>query len=1067
MTFAQPFEGYEILERVGAGAMGTVFKARQKRLNRIVALKVLRPSLARNTHYVDRLRREARIVAQLNHPNIVAGYDLGEEAGYHFFVMEFVQGRSLRELLVEWGSFPPELVLDFAIQVTSALDHAWQKGVIHRDIKPANILIDDQNRVKLSDMGLAKGPSDLTLTRDGATVGTPQYISPEQARDPQSADVRSDLYSLGATMFHMATGLPPFQAETLAQVLTKVLHDPAPSPRQVNPALSEGLDLVIRKLLAKEPGLRYQTPAELLADLERVQRQERPRVDEAALDETSSRPRVRRVWYLASAATVLLAAVALWLGSGEPAPRAADLLERRLRAELDRADGYARRFEVLAAAEAEQPTAELRDVVRGFRGGVETTFLAALDRHLDGYRSDALQSGQLDQWLHSPAGWRDAAALRTEFLLRRMEQQLRVELAALPDGLVSEVNRRFAQFERDVIGRIGERNRELLAALRDHHLREVPHAWQPLLQARDFRNAELALREAVREFFGRDGRPQRADLGGTVEAQVAAIDDATLEKGLATIAAEEQKVVAAFELELGRALDALRRALGGDPVAVDRELDRVAAELRRDYPRSQFRPEADPWPAADARLRALERDVELELAGAERSALQQSLRIVCRGLVFDGQPGRGADWLRRQELRSAEAQAERDAFASWFEDAQLAYDRLLAVADEPTEARYAHGRGSIALRTVGVDGAPALAPVRNGVPMPAPFELRWSSMFGPWREAIGRSEPAVPAERLARGIAVWSFVGGESFSGFRTVPREQIDVAQRLERLIAGQRPDEPVEATIRAAYAVLDEALQEADPAKLEAALAQIPELPPHEPRQGQQDLVQAAQRQLVALRGRADRRKTIEAELPPGTELAVAPDGTVSLRYALQDERIELPSGWTRAHDGLRAEPVPSAAAGSPAQPLLLPDGLGAAAQVTVSLRLRLPPSPNQPVLHLFELHGAVFVLGMLRDGRPISHLVTPATADRADLLKRALQPALVAAERALPVFVPGALHTLRLEVARQRDRLRGRLWIDGQELPVGPAIDAGSRMFAGLRVQPLQELELERVELQSGER
>ena len=183
--FDQPFQDYEILDRVGGGAMGTVFKARQKRLNRVVALKILKPSLARDKRYVDRLRREARIVASLSHPHIVAGYDLGEEGGYHFFVMEFVEGKSLRQLLVEWGMFAEEYVLRVARQVAEALDHAYERDIIHRDIKPGNVLINENGSVKLTDMGLAKGPADLTLTRDGATVGTPMYVSPEQARNPQ------------------------------------------------------------------------------------------------------------------------------------------------------------------------------------------------------------------------------------------------------------------------------------------------------------------------------------------------------------------------------------------------------------------------------------------------------------------------------------------------------------------------------------------------------------------------------------------------------------------------------------------------------------------------------------------------------------------------------------------------------------------------------------------------------------------------------------------------------------------------------------------------------------------
>ena len=184
-------------------------------ITNIVALKVLKPSLARDKRYVERLRREARIVASLSHAHIVAGYDLGEEGGYHFFVMEFVEGKSLRQLLNEWGMFSEGYVLRVARETALALDHAYQRDVIHRDIKPGNILIDEVGKVKLTDMGLAKGPADLALTRDGATVGTPMYISPEQARNPQDVDVRSDLYSLGATLYHMATGVPPLLVVTV------------------------------------------------------------------------------------------------------------------------------------------------------------------------------------------------------------------------------------------------------------------------------------------------------------------------------------------------------------------------------------------------------------------------------------------------------------------------------------------------------------------------------------------------------------------------------------------------------------------------------------------------------------------------------------------------------------------------------------------------------------------------------------------------------------------------------------------------------------------------------------
>src|SRR5262245_33674610 len=360
MSFAQPFHDYEILDRVGAGAMGTVFKARHKKLGRIVALKVLRPSLARDARFVDRLRREARIVAALNHPHIVTGYDLGEEGGYHYFVMEFVEGKALSALLAEWGIFAEDQVLKVATQVAAALDHAFQRNVIHRDVKPGNILIDETGSVKLTDMGLAKGPADLTLTRDGATVGTPQYISPEQARNPQDVDVRSDLYSLGATLYHMATGQPPFKGDSMAEVITQVLHEVPIAPRVINPALSEGMALVIRKLLAKNLRLRYQTPRELLDDLERVRNEQRPQVDESRLSagETDTQPSALK-WSLGVVVGAALLAGGVWLGTqlvtgplhGDPP----DAWLGALRQELDTLPNPGQRLLRLRLAAAEAP----------------------------------------------------------------------------------------------------------------------------------------------------------------------------------------------------------------------------------------------------------------------------------------------------------------------------------------------------------------------------------------------------------------------------------------------------------------------------------------------------------------------------------------------------------------------------------------------------------------------------------------------------------------------------------------------------------------------------------------
>ncbi len=312
----QPFPDFEILGKIGSGSMGAVFLARQLSLDRLVALKVLKPSLSRDRRYVERLSREARLVARLDHPNIVHAYDLRQEKGYHFFVMEYVEGRSLRDLLKDWGRLPEEQVLRIGIQVGLALEHARKHGVIHRDIKPANILVQEDGNVKLADLGLAKGPEALSAGRQEGerTLGTPLYMSPEQARDPGLADIRSDIYSLGATLFHAACGVPPFQGNDPGEVLTKVLHSPAPSPRSVFPGISPGLDLLLRKCLLKDPDRRYQAPMELVEDLKRVQATKLPAVDAEEL-ETGRRPR-KLLWGGLALLAAGLAAVLVFSGKG-------------------------------------------------------------------------------------------------------------------------------------------------------------------------------------------------------------------------------------------------------------------------------------------------------------------------------------------------------------------------------------------------------------------------------------------------------------------------------------------------------------------------------------------------------------------------------------------------------------------------------------------------------------------------------------------------------------------------------------------------------------------------------
>ncbi len=266
----QPIEGFEILERLGSGGMGTVFKARQISMNRVVALKILKKSDLKDSLSLERLRREALVTARMDHPHIVKGIDFGQTSRYYYFVMEYVKGRSVKKILDQEGSIPEKKALSIVRDLAEALDHAFGSKVIHRDIKPGNIIITPEGRAKLTDLGLAKGIIDLTVTKEGTTVGTPQYISPDQARDPSEAGIRSDIYSLGATFYHMVTGRVPFEGGSVAEVITNVLYGRPKPPESFCDSLNPAISRCISRMMAKAQKRRYQTPAELIADLDLI-----------------------------------------------------------------------------------------------------------------------------------------------------------------------------------------------------------------------------------------------------------------------------------------------------------------------------------------------------------------------------------------------------------------------------------------------------------------------------------------------------------------------------------------------------------------------------------------------------------------------------------------------------------------------------------------------------------------------------------------------------------------------------------------------------------------------------
>jgi tRNA A-37 threonylcarbamoyl transferase component Bud32 len=305
--------GYRIEGIVGRGATGIVYRARQASVDRVVALKVLHQELVGSASALRRMQREARLTAKLAHPNIISAIDMGELGGQLWYAMELVDGLSLAERIAERPLSEREALRIF-IPLCEALRHAHERGVVHRDVKPANILIERGGRALLVDLGLAYSEDDPVLTKSGGTLGTPHYISPEQARDPASADVQSDLWSFGATLYHAVTGRTPFQGESVAEILSNVLYARVPDPREQASELSSGLVLVLRKCLTRDRAARYHTPAELLADLERLRERRAPQITGRGLDPLERRPlRGPRLW-AALAGGVLVLGTLGWLG---------------------------------------------------------------------------------------------------------------------------------------------------------------------------------------------------------------------------------------------------------------------------------------------------------------------------------------------------------------------------------------------------------------------------------------------------------------------------------------------------------------------------------------------------------------------------------------------------------------------------------------------------------------------------------------------------------------------------------------------------------------------------------
>jgi serine/threonine-protein kinase len=257
---------YEVLEKIGGGGMALVYKAKCRLLNRFVAIKVLRPEFIEDEEFVKKFKREAQAAASLSHPNIVSIYDVGTENDNYYFVMEYIKGQTLKELIKSKGTLGVEFATNIAIQICYALEHAHKNHIVHRDIKSHNILLKEDNSVKVTDFGIARAVSSSTITNTGNVIGSVHYFSPEQARGGYT-DEKSDIYSLGVVMYEMLTGRLPFEGDSPIAVALKHIQEVPEKPSSINNRIPKAIEDIILKCMEKEVSKRYNSAAEIINDL--------------------------------------------------------------------------------------------------------------------------------------------------------------------------------------------------------------------------------------------------------------------------------------------------------------------------------------------------------------------------------------------------------------------------------------------------------------------------------------------------------------------------------------------------------------------------------------------------------------------------------------------------------------------------------------------------------------------------------------------------------------------------------------------------------------------------------
>jgi serine/threonine-protein kinase len=636
--------GYRLEAVIGRGSTGTVYRAVQLAVQRRVALKILHPELAARGRAIRRLQREARTTAKLSHPGIVSAIDMGHIGSLWWYAMEYVEGPSLAAKLRKDGPLSERDAVRLFIPLCEALEHAYEQGVVHRDLKPGNILVDSGGRARIVDLGLAFAEDDPALTAHGGTLGTPHYISPEQARDAKSADVRSDIWSVGATLYHCVCGRPPFAGESVGEILSGVLYSPVPDPTQFAPDLSKGLQLVLRKCLVRDPEHRYQAPRELREDLEALRERRSVSVKRETLEPLlGERERKRK---RAIAAAVIACAAALgtpiaWLALRDPRPETTG--ERR--------EADVRRFPALDAVEerARGGPKELGGAV----AALEELQAAVPTEHAA--RADALNA-ELRQRLTLAIQAEHAGFLR-ELNRLRIDQRDLVGARELverqfPERLARELGLNASQLEQQRLG-LG------LETLRIELTREIERRVEDFVERVRRTHAELhAARAAELEARG-EWRSAREARSVTAAEVLASLDLARA--GLPQKSVEQ--ALGAFQREV---LDRARAELDARWTAADLERDNELRSLERRL-----------W--AELKLRKV-----TDAAGKLRERWEE---LLARDLLAPDQflpevSDRARATLERAERELAQTEAENDR-----QDAELALRDFLPQFERDFAAR--------------------------------------------------------------------------------------------------------------------------------------------------------------------------------------------------------------------------------------------------------------------------------------------------------------------------------------------------------------------------------------------